>query len=136
MTVQKKKNADFEDLFADEGEILSEVPEELKAPVPVASTSDAMPASARRQAKFDELLAFMKPRLGKTPSKKLPLIRTSAWSGLFSLATTKEQMEAVVELMPQWQATGRVFKDSNSELFIRKPFSSPYAPTHLVQRPL
>lgn len=117
--VQKKKNADFEDLFADEGEILSEVPEELKAPVPVASTSDAMPASARRQAKFDELLAFMKPRLGKT-SKKLPLIRTSAWSDLFSLATTKEQMEAVVELMPQWQAAGRVFRDSNSELFIRR----------------
>lgn len=118
--VQKKKIADFEDLFADEGEILSEVPEELKTPLPVASTSDAMPASARRQAKFDELLAFMKPRLGKTPSKKLPLIRTSAWSDLFSLATTKEQMEAIVELMPQWQATGRVFKDSNSELFIRR----------------
>ena len=136
MTVQKKKNADFEDLFADEGEILSEVPEELKASVPVASTSDAMPASARRQAKFDELLVFMKPRLGKTPSKKLPLIRTSAWSDLFSLATTKEQMEAVVELMPQWQATGRVFKDSNSDLFIRKPSPSPYAPTHLVQRSL
>jgi len=125
MTVQKKKNVDFEDLFADEGEILSEIPEELKTPVPVASTSDAMSASARRQAKFDELLAFMEPRLGKTPSKKLPLIRTSAWSDLFSLATTKEQMEAVVGLMPQWQATGRVFKESNSELFIRKPFSLP-----------
>jgi len=110
----------FEDLFADEGEILSEVPEDLKTPVPVASTSDAIPASARRQAKFDELLVFMKPRLGKTPSKKLPLIRTGAWSDLFSLATTKEQMEAVVELMPQWQASGRVFKDSNSELFIRR----------------
>ncbi|KAH9922635.1 uncharacterized protein B0H18DRAFT_879217, partial [Fomitopsis serialis] len=49
-------------------------------------------------------------------------VRNSAWQHLFGLATTREQMEAVVQLFPKWRDSKprRSFNIQNAELFARR----------------
>ena len=80
-----------------------------------------MDSQARLQ-RFNEKLQFVGLRIGRDRKEKLPQIRTTAWEELFQLATTREQMEAVVNLFPKWRDTkpGRVFNVQNAELFTRE----------------
>ena len=78
--------------------------------------------SQERQQRFNDTLKFVALRIGRDRKERLPQIRNAAWQELFQLATTREQMEAVVNLFPKWRDTkpGRVFNVQNAELFTRE----------------
>lgn len=78
--------------------------------------------SQERLRRFNDTLQFVGLRVGRDRKEKLPHIRNTAWQELFQLATTRQQMEAVVNLFPKWRDTkpGRVFNVQNTELFTRE----------------
>jgi len=73
-----------------------------------------------RLARFDELLKFVGDRVGLKPVTTKLQVRNTAWQHLFDLATTKEQMEQVVELFPKWRDSRRVFTEKCAEAFVRR----------------
>ncbi|KAF8635774.1 hypothetical protein AX17_003861 [Amanita inopinata Kibby_2008] len=99
------------------------------ATVQNAGTSSTQPDTAsvkkrlsheERRERYDKLLDFVKPRLGRKPAVRLPQVRNSAWINLVGLAATKEQLQEVAELFPGWRASGREFDTQFSELFVRR----------------
>lgn len=58
-----------------------------------------------RLEKFDALFQFVSERLGRRPAVRTPEISSPAWVHLLDLAPTREHLERVVELMPQWRDT-------------------------------
>jgi len=131
---QKGAAADDGDLFGsgDSGESLfsedlfdiNDEPTTKKAPQP--STSATATSSSRklspeaRLERFAELQKFVSDRIGQKPAVKLPPVRNTAWQHLFGLATTKEQLEQVVELFPRWRDSKRRFDAQNTEAFVRR----------------
>lgn len=90
--------------------------------VPVDAVKLAAKADAQeRVRRFNDKLQFVGLRIGRDRKEKLPHIRNGAWQELFQLATTRQQMEAVVNLFPKWRDTKprRVFNVQNTELFTR-----------------
>ncbi|KAF8327994.1 hypothetical protein F5887DRAFT_1009452 [Amanita rubescens] len=73
-----------------------------------------------RHERYNKLLDFVKPRLGRKPEIKLPQVRNSAWTNLVDLATTEDQLRELAQLFPAWSALGRTFDSHFSELFIRR----------------
>jgi len=71
-----------------------------------------------RRSRFNALYSFVSQRVGSQPVLKTPEPRKSAWIHLFGLAATKEQMEQLVELLPQWRAAGRGFSPRIAEAFV------------------
>jgi hypothetical protein len=66
-----------------------------------------------RNERFEALLKHVGDRIGAQPAVKDALqIRKTAWSRLLELATTQEQLERVVELMPRWRQMQRDFLPS------------------------
>ncbi|KZT67096.1 hypothetical protein DAEQUDRAFT_714002 [Daedalea quercina L-15889] len=133
----KKKNAhvpESGDLFGDfaEGESSEELFSSEKDAMEEAAATPSVPADTaarggkldpeERLNRFNELLQFVALRIGPSPKEKLPQVRNAAWQHLFQLATTREQMEAVVQLFPKWRNTkgNRVFSAQNAELFARR----------------
>ena len=134
---KKKKTQDVVDLFEDvgeTGELFKDAPiqphpasetvnsQKLAAasatpPQPQPSKKNKLSPEARRE-RFDKLLDFVKPRLGRKPEIKLPQVRTSAWTNLVDLATTEEQLRELAGLFPSWTARGRKFDSQFSELFV------------------
>jgi hypothetical protein len=130
-SVMKKKRgaaAEVEDMF-EEFEI---VDESIKTKAgttpdaPAASTSAQASEGKRRltpqerQAQFSEVMAFVKPRLGRKPEITGNYARDASWLRLLQLATTKEQLQEVVELTPQWKESGRKFNSSFATAFVRE----------------
>ncbi|KAH0582247.1 hypothetical protein J132_04971 [Termitomyces sp. J132] len=144
-TVLKKKPAtEIEDLFSDEV-VEDSIPSQLVArkksagvaqavakPAPEASSSKASlvatPGQKKsrklsekdRLARFNQIVGFMTPRLGRNSTAKMPMVRNSAWVQLVQLATTEQQLETVTGMFSGWTETGHKFEDSFSELFVRR----------------
>ena len=110
-----------EELFASPKGAAEEVVGTPNVPVDAVKPSRGMDSQERLQ-RFNEKLQFVGLRIGRDRKEKLPQIRNAAWQELFQLATTREQMEAVVNLFPKWRDTkpGRVFNVQNAELFTRE----------------
>jgi hypothetical protein len=73
-----------------------------------------------RLERFNQIINFVTPRLGRKPAVKVPEVRKSAWVNLIGLATTEEQLENVTNMFPGWKESGHQFDPQFSELFIRK----------------
>ncbi|KAJ7171667.1 hypothetical protein C8R43DRAFT_1120053 [Mycena crocata] len=155
----KSKAAVMDNTFDDETEW--GVEEDLFATRPsapasdpaVASTSEATLDSVVKSTKrtdgrglspgarlhrFNKLVNFMKPRIGRHPTQKTPLVRKSAFPQLLQLATNPVQMRKITDLMALWkegrigtQGKGRKgpngqpvganpFMDTTSEHFARR----------------
>ena len=82
-----------------------------------------------RNDRYNKLLDFVKPRLGRKPEIKLPQVRNSAWTNLVDLATTEDQLRELAQLFPAWNALGRTFDSHFSELFIREYVVLHYMPS-------
>lgn len=77
-----------------------------------------------RLERFNQIVEFVTPRLGRKPAVKTPGIRKSAWVHLVGLATTEEQLEKVADMFPGWKDLGNEFDPRFSELFVRKYLST------------
>jgi len=126
LTVFKKKKAaaEIDDLFDD-----MEIVDEITAETPASSQAQASTSAGRtkttlsvedRKAKFDALLDFVKPRIGRKPQTNLPTVRNSAWLTLLQLAASEAELQAIVEIAPQWKERGRKFTPQFSEAFVRR----------------
>ncbi len=71
-------------------------------------------------------MGFVSPRLGKKPEVKTPRVRKSAWTHLVGLASTQDQLEKVVELLPKWKDMGCEFGDKFGDLIARAWFKFVY----------
>ncbi|KAI0065054.1 hypothetical protein BV25DRAFT_1822163 [Artomyces pyxidatus] len=129
----KKSAANDGTLFDDSGDLFSD-----STPAPVATTSaqPAKPSPAQRTsdrgrhgklapdvraAKFEELLTFVSTRIGLRPAVRDALqVRSSAWTHLFGLATTREQLERVTVHFSKFIESGRKFEDRHVETFVRR----------------
>ena len=135
---RKKKAAGFDlpdDMFgegaSDSGDLFGSTPRQNASKV-VASTP-AKPQNAissrrrldpvERTARFNELFEFVSGRIGLKPTAKTPeQVRNSAWGHLFDLATTRTQLERVVELFPRWRDSRREFEEQTVKNFIGEWF--------------
>ncbi|KAJ7711569.1 hypothetical protein B0H16DRAFT_1628041 [Mycena metata] len=118
-------------------------PTPIVASTSTAPTTPAIPKKARlspgeRRHRFETLIQFVQPRIGRHPTKKTPLVRRTVFPQLINLTTTPEQLRAVTELMVPWKE-GRLgtqgkarfgpdgqpkgafpFAEATSELFARR----------------
>ncbi|KAJ7188527.1 hypothetical protein C8R46DRAFT_1054963 [Mycena filopes] len=159
---KRKSKPIHDDLFDEKGEEQWGVVEDLipSGPILKASrpkptpTADAIVASTstivedptkrprltpgERLDRFNNLVKFVKPRIGRNPTKKAPLVRRSVFPQLINLTMTPKQLRAVTELMVPWKE-GRLgtqgkarfgpdgqpkgafpFVEATSELFARR----------------
>ncbi|GJE86726.1 hypothetical protein PsYK624_028070 [Phanerochaete sordida] len=136
---KKKKAAGSDDLFGeDDDSMFADMFGTGDAPVP-AEAAAAAPAPARtpagrrlrgrldeaqRTERFAALLQFVGERTGLHPparrAGKPEQVRDTAWTHLFGLALTKEQLEQVVELFPKWRESRREWKPKMVMAFVRR----------------
>lgn len=90
-----------------------------------ANKSRKLSKTARTE-RFNQIVDFVTPRLGRKPAVKTPEVRKSAWVNLIGLAQTEEQLTQVAEMFPGWKASGHELDAHVSELFVRKCL----APSH------
>ncbi|KAF7338195.1 UDG domain-containing protein [Mycena venus] len=159
---KKKSKVVVEDLFDDEEQwgVAEDLIPSAAAPQPspsssepvVASTSSATPPATtltkkieerrlspgQRLDRFTTLVRFVKPRIGRNPTKKTPLVRRTVFPQLIQLSTTPEHLHTITDLMVTWkegrlgtQGKARLdpdgkpkgahpFAESTSELFARR----------------
>lgn len=144
----KKKAAGFEltdDMFgegaSDSGDLFGSTPNQAASTVAgstPAKSQNTVPSRGRldpveRTARFNELFEFVSSRIGLKPVAKTPeQVRDSAWGHLFDLATTRAQLERVIELFPRWRDSRRVFGESTVKRFISELFG--FAVTARIQQ--
>ena len=80
----------------------------------------ALSHSLKRSALLDKHIHFMKPRLGSSPSKKHPRIRSRTWLTMLQLAKNGEDMTKVVELIPMLRDGGGALPSLFAEVFVRE----------------
>ncbi|KAJ7748747.1 hypothetical protein DFH07DRAFT_560637 [Mycena maculata] len=117
------------------------------APTPspvVASTSVEKKPDERRLTpgqrlhRFNTLVGFVRPRIGRHPTKRTPLVRRTVFPQLIQLSTMPEHLHTIAELMAVWKegrlgTQGRArlgpdghpkgahpFDEPTSELFARR----------------
>ncbi|CCM00621.1 uncharacterized protein FIBRA_02657 [Fibroporia radiculosa] len=127
---QKGHAIDDGDLFGPSGGEEDAFSDAMFAEPSVEKTSKAGPSTSAtaktsrglnsedRLKRFTELRQFVADRIGQKPTEKLPPVRNSAWQHLFQLATTKEQMDEVVGLLPRWRDSKRQFGKHTVEVFV------------------
>lgn len=134
--LKKKKVADIDSLFDD-----FEIVDESLPPSPSQTSSTSATAAAsgetstsgrlkqsnklspeQRKQNFNDVLADLKPRIGRKPILKGMAARDSAWLQLMQLASTEAELREMVDLMPEWSAGGRTFTPTISEKFARMWF--------------
>ncbi|KAG5723268.1 hypothetical protein E4T56_gene306 [Termitomyces sp. T112] len=146
--LRKKAAVEIEDLFSDEvvGDLIPSEPvprnkpspsagpakKAVAKPAPKASSSKASSVVTAKQkksrklsekdrvARFNQILAFLTPRLGRNATVKTPMVRNSVWVQLVQLATTQQQLETITGMFAGWTETGHKFENSFSELFVRR----------------
>jgi len=91
-----------------------------RSSVSTLSSDDLKANLHARRAQYDELYSFVSPRIGRRPAIIDSQIRNSAWTRLCKVATTREELEKVVELMPKWRDGKREFNVSNSKAFVAR----------------
>jgi len=74
----------------------------------------------KRSALLNKHINFMKPRLGSSPSKKLPEIRSRTWLTLIQLAKNGEDMTKIVDLIPMLHEGGGALPTLFAEEFVRR----------------
>jgi hypothetical protein len=131
-TVQKKKKSsalDVDDLFASGSDDLfgslenANTPSTPKAKSPAATSKPMRQSLSKegRAVRFNQLRAFVSDRIGLKPVATTPeQVRKTAWQQLFSLATSREELESVTELFSKWRDSRRVFDDRTVTAFVRK----------------
>ncbi|KAJ6632146.1 hypothetical protein B0H10DRAFT_2426979 [Mycena sp. CBHHK59/15] len=159
---KKKSTVVVEDLFDDEEEwgvvedLIPSGPTSTATvtPTPIGASSSSAPSlpptmlkrknshihltPGQRLHQFTTLVQFVRPRIGRHPAKKTPLVRRSAFPQLIQLATTPEHMHTITDLMATWkegrlgtQGKARIgpegqpkgahpYDDPTSELFARR----------------
>ncbi|KIJ63868.1 hypothetical protein HYDPIDRAFT_29213 [Hydnomerulius pinastri MD-312] len=105
---------DVDDLFGSLAE------PEPKAKKSRRTTSSLSSSSGRRERQFDTLLQFVSDRSGRVKVVKAGQVSPAAWSRLFQLAKSAEQLGAVVEIFPQWRDSGKSFSSLTAEKFIQR----------------
>ncbi|KAJ6547692.1 hypothetical protein B0H19DRAFT_1166940 [Mycena capillaripes] len=121
---KKRSKAVVEDLFDDEEQwgVVEDLIPTTPREKPSSSTSDAVVASTsspiaqltkkiegrrlgpgQRLDRFYTLVRFVKPRIGRHPTKKTPLIRRTVFPQLIQLATTPEHIHIITDLMVTWK---------------------------------
>jgi hypothetical protein len=71
-----------------------------------------------REARFDQLLAFVQQRVGRHPQVKTPP-RKSSLVHLVQLATSQEQLATAAGVFPKWRDAGFDLDGNLAELFAR-----------------
>ncbi|KAJ7271903.1 hypothetical protein B0H12DRAFT_668654 [Mycena haematopus] len=154
---KRKSKAVVEDLFDDEEhwgateDLIpsSPQPSSSKPDPALASTSSPTPRVAatknvgrlspgERLNRYTTLVRFVKPRIGRNPTKNTPLVRRTVFPQLIQLSTTPEHLHTITDLMVTWKegrlgTQGRArfapdgkpkgthpFAESTSELFARR----------------
>jgi len=117
----------FGDVVSDSGDLFGSTQSQKVSNVTTSAPTQTTVSSRRklnptkRAARFDQLLEFVSCRTGLKPVAKTPeQVRNSAWGHLFDLATTREQLECVTELFPQWRDSRREFNEETVKKFIRR----------------
>ncbi|KAJ6541973.1 hypothetical protein DFH09DRAFT_1041350 [Mycena vulgaris] len=122
---KKKGSKEVVDLFDDEeewGAVQDLIPSGKPKQAPsssavVASTSSPASSPApiilkKRQGslskserlhKYNELVEFVRPRVGRHPTKKSPLVRRSIFPQLIQLAASADHLRTITELMVPWK---------------------------------
>ncbi|KAF7363546.1 UDG domain-containing protein [Mycena sanguinolenta] len=109
------------------------------SPTPRATKKDVGRLSpGERLDKYTTLVRFVKPRIGRNPTKKTPLVRRTVFPQLIQLSTTAEHLQTITDLMVTWKEGrlgtqgkarfgpdgkpkgGDPFSESTSELFARR----------------
>ncbi|CAA7268664.1 unnamed protein product [Cyclocybe aegerita] len=125
-TLQKKKGKTIiDDLFEDDAfspdalSAASTTTTSTTSPTSTASLTSNTPAGTtqkstafkrlklpptERARRFSAELAFVEPRIGRSPTVKTPHIRKRVWFGLLDLAQSEEELRRVVGLWPAYVA--------------------------------
>jgi len=82
----------------------------------VSAPSDPL----KRSLLLNKQISFMKPRLGSSPLKRQPKIRSRTWFTMMQLAKDGEDMRKVVELIPNLHQGGGVLPGLFAEEFVRR----------------
>lgn len=112
------------------------------APPVVKKTKTRKTITPRRLEKFASLVSFVRPRIGRHPTKTTPLVRRTLFPQMIQLASSPKHLRVITELMIKWKE-GRLgtqgaarfdddgqpkgafpFDEPTSELFARA--SSPF----------
>ena len=140
LTALKKKQKavqDSDDLFAsddlfdenDDGDLFSvgETNETAQSnSANRASSSRSKLSPEERLRRFNRLHKYVSDRTGIKPRvSDGGQVRMSAWLHLFSLATTKEQLENVTEVFPKWRESRKPWSTTHCEQFVRAYFCLP-----------
>ena len=87
--------------------------------IPPHNPSVSAPGYIDRNVRFQEVFGFLESCI-LTKTEKVRQVRSTSWQHLFNLATTREQMERVVDLMPMWRDARRVWLTSTATMFARE----------------
>jgi len=130
---KRKSKVVVDDLFGEEsqedGDLFSEQPGSQSSKTPLSTaTAEAGQDTVRtsklspeaRLAQFTKTLDFVKPRIGRHPTEKFPLVRKGTWPYLVQLASSQEQLEQVLEQVPEWNESAGVLDTSFSETLTRR----------------
>lgn len=140
---KKTPKVDIEDLFGDdvafESDLFTEPDKTIiqKDATTTAKTSSTSTGSIKgsstakrhvsapkdplkRSAMLNKHIFFMKPRLGSSPSKIHPRIRSRTWLTMIQLAKNREDMMKVVDLIPILHEGGGALPSFFAEEFVRE----------------
>lgn len=74
---------------------------------------------AVRLERFDNLLSFIGPRIGRNPTMQKPLVRKRSWLGLLDLAANKDEMQRIIDLFPKYKDGQGEFPETFADDFTR-----------------
>ncbi|TFY74233.1 hypothetical protein EWM64_g9779 [Hericium alpestre] len=125
--VRAKKSADEYDPFvAEDDELFPTSSDSPHGSSPASSVSASAEQSKKlsdsaRLERFEELLEFVKTHVGRRVVRPdARQVRNSAWTHLFGLATTEEQLRRVAGLFTTWTESKRQWNDNHVEVFVRR----------------
>jgi len=156
--VQRKKGkaAIADDLFSDdsllEDELIKDLSPVFSAKAPSEQVQDSTVPStplpktegrkrpvlppAVRLERFDTLLRFMGPRIGRNPTMQKPLVKKRSWLVLLDLAANKDEIQKIIDLFPKYKDGKGEFPKNFADDFSRwsPPFYLPFFITHVLYR--
>ncbi|KAK7058521.1 hypothetical protein VNI00_002156 [Paramarasmius palmivorus] len=146
-TIAQEQEDLFSESVQDEGDLFSAEPKRPStekqpkaATKPIELAPSKKLSAADRHARFTSLLDSLLPHITPLPSppknptpaeeaeyaehrkakKQLKPIRHSVWTHLVGLAQSKAELGQVVELMPKWKESKKVFDGEFGQLFVAR----------------